>query len=302
MKIIRCLSVFLLVITLSGCKEIRKTQENDKKELSAEDIHEVLILLKKADTDTRKNYVEKIKNMGASAINPLISELSSDDAEIQESAAALLGIIGDSTAFVPLINGLQGGIKRKYIVPWALAKLHDSRAIPHLIKTLGNNDPEVRIYTIKALISFGYEAINPLLEAIKSQDPFVRAGAVTALGDIAGSEAFNPIVSLVNDKNEDVLLAVSHVMGKIGSDLAIEPLVKFLKHKNKNIRINAVRSLGIIGNIGYRNKNILENVLIDDNEMEVRELTARVLENITGTKYKYKNDKGEMVFPKNIDK
>ncbi len=288
--------ISLLFITVSGCMGTAKFAKKSK--INTSEIKEILIEMKKVDSNVRKQYIDRIVSLGTEAVDPLIKELDSNDVEIQESAAALLGIIADKRAVDPLIKALQGGIKRKYIAAWSLSKIHDARVIPYLIKSLEDENTEVRRYSIRALISFGKQAVDPLIEVIKHPNPNVRAGAARALGDISDKKAVEPLLSIINDENIEVVFAVSWAIGKIGDNRAVLPLIQLLNHKNKDIRINAARSLGIIGNKNA--KDILEKVLNEDEEFVVREWAARALENITGNKYKYRDAKGNMVEPYNL--
>ena len=72
-------------------------------------------------------------------------------------------------------------------------------------------------------------AMEPLLAALKDDDPAVRRQAVIALGDRGDRRATGGVIRSLKDRDDDVRLEAVIALGKIGDPRAIDPLIEKLK-------------------------------------------------------------------------
>jgi HEAT repeat protein len=72
-------------------------------------------------------------------------------------------------------------------------------------------------------------AVEPLVAALKNDDPAVRRQAVIALGDLGDRRATGDIIRSLKDSDDDVRLEAVVALGKIGDSRAVEPLIEKLK-------------------------------------------------------------------------
>ena len=88
----------------------------------------------------------------------------------------------------------------------ALGESKDKKAIETIVKALVNDPSEdVRLSSIDALLEIGDKSVaEPLSQALKDRDPWVRESAVEALGEVGGESAIEFIKSALNDEDGSV--------------------------------------------------------------------------------------------------
>ncbi|MEK7805936.1 MAG: HEAT repeat domain-containing protein, partial [Planctomycetota bacterium] len=88
----------------------------------------------------------------------------------------------------------------------ALGESKDKKAIETIAKALVNDPSEdVRLSSIDALLEIGDKSVaEPLSQALKDRDPWVRESAVEALGEVGGEAAIEFIKSALNDEDGSV--------------------------------------------------------------------------------------------------
>lgn len=188
------------------------------------------------------------------ATDALITVLQTDkDSWIRTRAAQVLRDRGDKRAVDALIAALKD--KDQGVRQWvaeALGVFKDPRSIPALISVLADDDHHSGAQRVtSALASFGSVAIEPLLVALKDDDPKVRLGAVSAIRIIIYREkdqrVFEPLLVALNDTNEDVRVEAAWALGDIKDARAIDPLIAMTKRSDRS-QSSAVDALGMIGN------------------------------------------------------
>ena len=107
-----------------------------------------------------------LRNLGGPAVPYLIDALTADAAEIRLNAAYVLGEIG-----APL-----------------------DTILPALINTLTDPEWNVRRLVVRALVTIGAPAVEPLIQALNSPDSDLRRMAARALNDIGTPQARKAIV------------------------------------------------------------------------------------------------------------
>lgn len=177
-------------------------------------VHALLYCL----NDKNENY--KIRLSCADALGKLgdkyavttLMDVVSDEEEksvyIRESAAVALGLIGDIRAVDSLVHILESknGIMDKFTylkekVVEAICRLNpnDDRVYKALKNSLMDENPQVRINTIEALMDYETEdAKNTIKNMLKDEDDEVKRNAVIALYNMTGEQALKEII----DSNE----------------------------------------------------------------------------------------------------
>lgn len=118
-------------------------------------------------------------------------------------------------------------------------------AVDPLVKALKDDNPSVRSYAAGALGMIGDpKATDPLIEALKDKDPGVRIAAARALGDLKAQKAVEPLIEALKDQDPEVRMYVASSLGILESQNAVEPLIELLKDENETVVYSAVISLG----------------------------------------------------------
>lgn len=160
------------------------------------------------------------------------------DTFVQKKAAEALGKIGDARAVEPLIKALmredEKGIKYdqnwKYVrleAAEALGKIGDARAVNPLIQaleSLGFWDILKKVRT--ALVRIGEPAVEPLIQALKRGDMFLKQTVSLILGTIGDRRAVEPLIQVIGKTHK---WGAVKALGKIGDRRAVKPIILLLK-------------------------------------------------------------------------
>jgi HEAT repeat protein len=171
----------------------------------------------------RKAAIEALVNIGAPAVEPLITALESKDFHVWADAAKALGKIGDLRAIPSLINVLN-----------TAKKFHIKGNI-------------IREPAEDALVKMGSSAVEPLISALSHEDKNVCIMAVSVLGKIGDRRALAPLMDSLHDGEGEMRQAVVAALGVLGDNRAMDVITKCLKDENRNVQKTAARTLDKIG-------------------------------------------------------
>ena len=146
-------------------------------------------------------------------------------------------------AWLALGNGSDSQLRAEAVV--YLGERRYAPAVPQLIELLRDADPGTRYLTAKALGQIGDEAeaaVPALLEALRGDDMFLRAGATGALIKI-GYPAVPGLTIALFDDSSAVKRAACKALGKIGNPRAVPALTNALKDANAGVRRLAQEAL-----------------------------------------------------------
>ena len=118
-------------------------------------------------------------------------------------------------------------------------------AVPRLIELVRESDPGTRYLAARALGQIGDEAeaaVPALLDALRGEDMFLRAGVTGALIKI-GYPAVPGLTAALFDDSNAVKRAACKALGKIGSTRAAPALQNALRDKNPGVRKLAAEAL-----------------------------------------------------------
>jgi HEAT repeat protein len=150
-------------------------------------------------------------------------------------------------------------------VAYLLGKIGDHRAVPELIRALGDTDREVREQAALALSNIGKAAIDPLIAELQSDKWQTRYRAVEALGKIADRKVVAPLLQALRDERDHVRYMAAKGLRDIRDSDAIDPLIALLKDENEHVRRMAATGLGVIGGTKV-NEALLEALKTEQNE------------------------------------
>ena len=111
-------------------------------------------------------------------------------------------------------------------------------AVPRLAELLREADPGTRYLAAKALGQIGDEAeaaLPALLEALRADDMFLRAGVTGALIQI-GYPAVPGLTRALFDPSNAVKRAACKALGRIGSERSVGALIYSLRDGNAGVR------------------------------------------------------------------
>lgn len=121
------------------------------------------------------------------------------------------------------------------------------------IKKFDNNDIGKRNEAVEYLAAIGKPAVNPLLEAMKNENPKIQSGAAETLGKIKDSSVIQPLTDLLNDKSEefDVRCSAAAALGEMKNEASISSIINFIGEKpaqSPTLAFNALLNIGSASN------------------------------------------------------
>ena len=206
------------------------SEEDEEFELEEEKVKDEIDiqidLLHDSDWVVRREAVITLGEMADErCVEPLVRALRDGDWQVREAAVEAVAEVGPPAVDM-LIQYVRDWESRKYVLR-ALGKINDERVLDPLISYLKSD--EFKDDATRALVELGKPAVPKLIEALSSQDDFVKKQAILALGDIQDPQAVDPLIAVLTDTDWLVRLTAASSLEKIG-DLrgraAIKPLMK----------------------------------------------------------------------------
>lgn len=231
--------------------------------------------LEDEDSVVKLEAIEALGKMGEQAFSPLVQALKHEDLNIRREAARNLGERKDVRAVEPLMRALldeYGSVR--YVAIEALGEIGDAKAVELLIQLpLGYDYEDERKAAVEALVKIGKPAVEPLIQALKNENAYIRSGASECLGKIKDSKAVEPLIQVLKDEVAAVRKSAVSALGSLHSDVAVEPLVQALKDRDYEVRYEAAKALMGIGEPAV--KLLIPALRYADSS--VRELAAQIL-------------------------
>ena len=134
-------------------------------------------------------------------IEGAITLLRSDDDQIRQFVAYLLGQAGDVRAVEPLIEALDDkNVGVRGAAANALGQIGDSQAIPYLLPLLKDDHAQLVVWVGFALTRMGRDEFSVLEQALKSEDVNVRRSGILAMQQLGDPRAIEPLLALQDDQ------------------------------------------------------------------------------------------------------
>jgi len=219
-------------------------------------------------SSVRENSADALGRIGdKKAVDPLIQAMREDpDEEVRWTAASALGKLGDSKAIQPLIEAIHDkdwNVRKQ--AANSLGNIGNLKAVPYLIDALEDNEWNVRKYVAVALGKMkDKRAIPILLEALEDEDADVRWKSMLALEKL-GENALDPLINILKSKNWRLRVRAVEILGKIGNEEALFALISIISDKvdnNRHVRGKTAEALGRIGD--KRALRVLDNLRNDE--------------------------------------
>jgi HEAT repeat protein len=179
--------------------------------------------------------LESIPTLGAG--------LSDPDPSVRIEVARALALIDDDEVSRVLIEALRDpDVAVRDVAGDALVQ----RSSPAVARELGRAlaATETRTAAAQVLSRMGPMAVEPLIEALPTDDPDLRAGVGRVLEGLVGREPF--LVQLGSLELEQRRRAVE-ALGAMGGPHAVDGLARTLSDPNSSIRVRALSLLGELG-------------------------------------------------------
>ena len=125
---------------------------------------------------------------------------ASQDSQIRQFVAYLLGQTGDARAIEPLIDALQDEhVGVRGAAANALGTIGDEAAVPYLRPLLKDPNPQLVVWAAFALTRLGDDHIDLLAEALAADEVDERRSAILALRQLGDQRAIGPLLLLLGD-------------------------------------------------------------------------------------------------------
>jgi HEAT repeat protein len=224
--------------------------------------------------DLRDEIIEALVRHGSTTVELLTSQLNAEDLEVRRSAVVALGRIGDSRAVPGVVNTL-GDEALAVDVANALAQIGDPSAVDGLLDLIGNDDASIRQAAVSALNSLIPPSMSGrIIPLLHDSDPNVRESAVKVAGYFGYTGAAGALVELSRDPNERVRCAAIEHLPYVEDERAFAVLVHAIKDETPNVRAAAARALGTMDA-----PEVVQPLIegLSDEDLWVRYFSARAL-------------------------
>lgn len=161
------------------------------------------------------NIVDNLIEM-PEARDELLQALSDSNGEIRRGVLDILAWLVTLKSHEPYIDSSDDSWE---LVNSAIGFFNDGRFIKPIIKAFDlmenkdrNNDPNYFEYLLR---NFGNNAVEPLIEALKSDDMEIKIGAVMALGKIGDKRAVESLKEVFDRNEEDLQVLIEKSLMQI---------------------------------------------------------------------------------------
>ncbi len=153
--------------------------------------------------------------------------------------------------FLAVGTGLAAASVDYGAINWAKIKILSISPVRQEIEALKSNDPFVRVEAVQALgESDDPAAIDPLIASLRDNNLYVRAYAAEALGKLHDSRTVQPLINSLKDKDFFVQTHAVKALGEMKHTKAVNPLIALLEKGNEDIKPHAAWALGEIQDTG----------------------------------------------------
>jgi HEAT repeat protein len=145
-------------------------------------------------------------------IEGAIGLLRSEDVQLRQFVAYLLGQARDPRAIEPLIDALQDAhVGVRGAAANALGTIGDQSAVPYLLPLLKQDNAQLVVWAAFALTRLGYDHFVVLEQSLQAADVDVRRSGVLALQQLKDQRAVPLLLGLQDDHarrfSEDITVA-----------------------------------------------------------------------------------------------
>ncbi len=160
----------------------------------------------------------------------LCAGLRRPQAAVRETAAHLLGILGDELAAPDLVAALRDPVSAvRAQAAKALGRLHVPQTAAALVDALTYHDEALASQARQALLQLGPAGVPPLMAAARSADAWVRWHALRALGELHDARGLPALVEGLADSDYAVAWMAARALASMGAGVVEEVLRLLLR-------------------------------------------------------------------------
>lgn len=159
----------------------------------------------------------------------------------------------------------------------ALGEIRDIQSFESLINSLNNdNDPDFYQAVINSIVSFGHQAVDPLIKSLDEGGLIIPPVAANILGILGDKKAINPLIKVLNYSRKELVATAINSLSAFSDPCIINPLIAILKgNKEKDLFCQKLATDAIIKMGGVAVEPIIE--YLNDYTAANRELAASIL-------------------------
>lgn len=201
----------------------------------------------KRDWRVRQQAVRKLAELGTDqALQSVVSALYDESPHVVQAAAGNLWAFGDR-AIPGLLEALYAPqeIAERHCIIHVLDAIGDATLIPHFVHFLHHDDPDLHYAAAFALTKICDESALPhLIKALNRPAAYV-AGIARALAKLRSPQAVPALKPHLLDDDQVARRYTSIALGRIGTEEALDALLEASRHSRAEVRANAAEGLGI---------------------------------------------------------
>lgn len=194
-------------------------------------------------------------------LDRLLLQLRHPGANMRESAALELALMGDARALTPLLDALNDrdpDVRRTVIQ--ALAGIQTPEAMVGIFALLQDSDPQVVQAAYDAIVKYGQSAVPFLLEQLKNSDWLVRRSALEVLQSLKKYCPLEEILEQLNAPEWEIRESAARYLGGLRDDYSTiggerdnranaALLNLMLKDPDREVKMAACKGLGNSGDM-----------------------------------------------------
>ena len=190
-------------------------------------------------------FVLVLASACSSEIDEWVLRLEYRNPDIRVQAAEYLGSHGDRRAVPALIKALgDSEVRVRFAAAGALGKLEDKRAVDTLVARVSDSEMMVALEAVAALAAIGGDRSLEALQTLAGQgDGPVRLGALESLGLMGDARSVEVLGAALEDTARSIRWGASMALGKVGDARGLRPLVEALANTDEEVRVVMITAL-----------------------------------------------------------
>jgi HEAT repeat protein len=181
-------------------------------EMGALCVEPLMVVLKDRDVDVRQSAARVLGKIGdPKVVDSLIAALKDNESDVRRSAAEALGEIGCAKATDPLVAALKditSDVRRS--ATESLGKIGDPKAVDPLLVVLKDGDCHVRQSVANALDKLGW---NPSTDAVSATYWIAKSDWERCIE--IGIPSIGPLIAMIENSNSDVYQPATKALAKV---------------------------------------------------------------------------------------
>ncbi len=226
------------------------------------------------DSPAARQALEKLKGLGADAIEPIVATLAAADKRETAALVDVLTALVDNKSFPVLARAMaEENARAVSAVAWALSSSR-SYSPSLLLDLLGQ--PGISRPALLGVIGAHRDrfAVRDLLNAAYQQDAAEKSALFKVIAEVANESSVDELLARVEGKDPIARMHIISILAKFNKPRVRTALQATLRDPNKMVRSAALQA--IAGMSGVIDPALIAP-LLKDSEMEVQNLAIEIL-------------------------